>query len=58
MAAWVMAYRHELDQEGVDPDRLLEETYARADESRAAAWRLFDGFLARARRVKEAVGGG
>jgi hypothetical protein len=57
MEAWVTAYRHELDQEVVDPDRLLQETYDRADESRAAAWRLFDGFLARARRVKEAVGG-
>jgi GMP synthase-like glutamine amidotransferase len=57
MEAWVTAYRHELDQEGVDPDRLLKETYDRAAESRAAAWRLFDGFLARARRVKEAVGG-
>ena len=57
MEAWVTAYRHELDQQGVDPDRLLKETYDRAEESRAAAWRLFDGFLARARRVQEAVGG-
>lgn len=57
MDAWVVAYRHELDQEGVDPDRLLSETHDRAERSRAAAWRLFDGFLERARRVKEAVGG-
>ena len=57
MDAWVTAYRHELDQEGVDPDRLLEETFDRAEDSRAAAWRLFDGFLARARGVKEVVGG-
>lgn len=57
MDSWVAAYRHELDQEGVDPDLLLRETHQRADETRAAAWRLFDGFMARARRVKEAVGG-
>jgi GMP synthase-like glutamine amidotransferase len=58
MDSWVEVYRHELDQEGVDPDRLLQETYDRADETRAAAWRLFDGFLARARRIKETVRGG
>lgn len=58
MDAWVVAYRHELDQEGVDPDRLLTETYDRAEQSRAAAWRLFDGFFERARRAKETVGGG
>ena len=28
MEAWVTAYRHELDQQGVDPDGLLEETRA------------------------------
>jgi GMP synthase-like glutamine amidotransferase len=48
MDNWVKAYRHELDQEGVDPDRLLEDTYRRADDTRARAWRLFDGFLDRA----------
>ena len=57
MDQWVSVYRHELDQEGVDPDLLLEETHRRADETRAAAWRLFDGFLARARRLREAVHG-
>jgi GMP synthase-like glutamine amidotransferase len=57
MEAWVEAYRHELDQEGVDPDRLLKETYDRAEEARAAAWRLFDGFLAGAELVKEAARG-
>jgi GMP synthase-like glutamine amidotransferase len=56
MDAWVRAYRHELDQEGVDPDLLLDETYRRAADTRAAAWRLFDGFLKRA--SKEAVSGG
>ncbi len=45
MELWVAAYRHELDQESVDPDQLLEDTYRRADETRAAAYRLFDGFL-------------
>ena len=49
MDAWVAAYRHELDREGVDPDGLLEETVRRADQSRAAAWRLFDA-LPRPRR--------
>jgi hypothetical protein len=34
------------------------ETYDRADATRAAAWRLFDGFLARARQIKETVRGG
>jgi GMP synthase (glutamine-hydrolysing) len=58
MDSWVEVYRHELDREGVDPDQLLEETYDRAEETRAAAWRLFDGFLARARRAREAVRGG
>lgn len=47
MDEWVEVYRHELDQEGVDPDGLLEETYRREEETRAAAWRLFDGFLER-----------
>ncbi len=58
MDAWVAAYRHELDQEGVDPDRLLSETYERADDTRAAAYRLFDGFLDRARIAKKAASGG
>ena len=57
MDSWVAAYRHELDQEGVDPDLLLKETHQRARATRAAAWRLFDGFMARARRAGEAVSG-
>ncbi len=57
MDSWVATYRHELDQEGVDPDRLLEETYQRADDTRAAAWRLFDGFLDRVASLGEAVRG-
>lgn len=57
MDRWVAIYRHELDQEGVDPDRLLEETNRRADDTRRSAWRLFDGFLHGVAGLKEAVGG-
>jgi GMP synthase-like glutamine amidotransferase len=45
MDDWVRAYRHELDDEGVDPDALLAETNRLAEQSRANAMRLFDGFL-------------
>ena len=47
MEDWVRVYRHELDDEGVDPDALLAETYERADSARAASRRLFDAFLDR-----------
>jgi GMP synthase-like glutamine amidotransferase len=57
MDAWVAAYRHELDQEGVDPDQLLEETHRLAVQNRESAWRLFDGFLQRAAGLEEAVRG-
>jgi GMP synthase-like glutamine amidotransferase len=57
MDAWVKAYRHELDQEGVDPDGLLEETNRLASRSRDAAWRLFDGFLQRVANIPEGVRG-
>jgi GMP synthase-like glutamine amidotransferase len=57
MDLWVDGYRHELDQEGVDPDGLLEETVRRADQSRAAAWRLFDGFVDRVAGIAEAARG-
>lgn len=53
MESWVRAYPHELEQEGVDPNGLLEETYARARETKAAAWRLFDAFLDRLRAPAE-----
>lgn len=58
MDAWVLAYRHELDQEGVDPDGLLEQTNRTAPDARAAAWRLFDAFLHRVAGIAEAIGGG
>ena len=45
MDDWVRAYRHELDDEGVDPDALLEETRRRADESRRTSWRLLEGYF-------------
>ena len=32
MDDWVRVYRHELDEHGVDPDRLLEETHERERE--------------------------
>jgi GMP synthase (glutamine-hydrolysing) len=47
MEAWVGAYRHELDADGVDPDALLEETRRRAPASRQLAQRLLDRFLDR-----------
>jgi len=47
MEDWVRVYRHELDDEGVDPDALLAETYERADSARGASRRLFDAFLER-----------
>ena len=58
MDAWVAAYRHELDGEGVDPDRLLEQTNHGAEHTRTAAWRLFDAFLTRVARAQEVVRGG
>jgi GMP synthase-like glutamine amidotransferase len=54
---WVASSRAELELEGVDPDALSEQTQRLADESRAAAWRLFDGFLNRVSDVPEAIGG-
>jgi GMP synthase-like glutamine amidotransferase len=51
MDEWVRVYRHELDAEGVDPDALLEETYRRADETRATARRLLDTFIERVARI-------
>ncbi len=57
MDSWVAAYRHELDQEGVDPDDLLEETHRHAEQNRDSAWRLFDGFLHRVAGLAEAVRG-
>ena len=45
METWVGTYRHELDDEGVDPDALLEETKQRAEETRRASRRLLRRYL-------------
>jgi GMP synthase-like glutamine amidotransferase len=58
MDSWVAAYGHELDGEGVNPDRLLEQTNHGAERTRTAAWRLFDAFLTRVARAQEVVRGG
>ena len=44
MEDWVDVYRHELDDEGVDPDALLEETRQLAERSKAAAAQLLERF--------------
>jgi GMP synthase-like glutamine amidotransferase len=45
MDEWVRAYRHELDEDGVDPDVLLEETKRRAEQSRRNARQLLERYL-------------
>lgn len=59
MESWVRAYPHELEQEGVDPQGLLDETRERAEQTKATAWRFFDAFLDRVARLgkREAVRG-
>ena len=53
MDAWVEAYRHELDEHGIDPDALLQETYDRAESARQTSMRLLDDFLERIARPRE-----
>jgi GMP synthase-like glutamine amidotransferase len=53
MDSWVRAYRHELDQHGVDPDALLAETRERAAEHRRNSWTLLDAFLEHVARPRE-----
>jgi GMP synthase-like glutamine amidotransferase len=55
MDRWVRAYRHELDDEGVDPDALLEETERRAKESRRTSWRLLERYLDSVARLSSKV---
>jgi GMP synthase (glutamine-hydrolysing) len=45
MEGWVRTYRHELDEEGVDPDALLDETHRRAASSRASSLRLLRRYI-------------
>ena len=61
MDDWVRAYRHELDEEGVDPDTLLDETNAKADEHKRTSWVLLEAYLSRIAKLtgdaeREAVG--
>jgi GMP synthase-like glutamine amidotransferase len=51
MDAWVRAYRHELDGDGVDPDALLEETHRIAPEVRKRSERLFNHFISDVARL-------
>ncbi len=44
MDEWVEVYRHELDEVGVDPDALLEETERLAESTRRAALHLLHRF--------------
>jgi GMP synthase-like glutamine amidotransferase len=47
MEEWVRVYRHELDEDGVDPDALLDETWRRAESHRRTSRRLLDAFIER-----------
>jgi GMP synthase-like glutamine amidotransferase len=51
MDEWVRTYRHELDEEGVDADALLEETDRRAEDSRLASQRLLRRYLDKVARL-------
>ena len=53
MDAWVRAYPHELEAEGVDPQGLLAETRRRAAAAKQATWRLLDAFRERVALSKE-----
>jgi GMP synthase-like glutamine amidotransferase len=44
---WVDSYGHELDQQGVRAEELLEQTRAIADTARSASWKLLEGFYDR-----------
>ena len=45
MDDWVRVYRHELDDDGVDPDELLAETHRRIADSNRNARQLLDRYL-------------
>jgi GMP synthase-like glutamine amidotransferase len=51
MDTWVGTYRHELDDEGVDPDALLLETERRAEDSRRNSQRLLRRYLEAVARI-------
>jgi GMP synthase-like glutamine amidotransferase len=60
MDDWVHAYRHELDDEGVDPEALLAETKRRAKDSQRTSWQLLERYLDRVARPSSGIvaGGG
>lgn len=47
MESWVKVYQHELDEEHIDGDMLLEATRLRAAEARTATWQLLTTFSRR-----------
>lgn len=47
VASWVDAGRDQLARAGLDPERVMAETRSLADENRARAWGLLDGFVGR-----------
>ena len=51
METWVRTYRHELDDKGVDPDALLDETHRRAQDSRRSSQRLLRRYFAAVARL-------
>jgi GMP synthase (glutamine-hydrolysing) len=53
MESWVRAYSHELEEHGVDPEGLLQETNERREVTRETAWKLFDRFTERIARPLE-----
>ena len=53
MDDWVRVYRHELDEEGVDPDAILADTAANAERNTAAAWQLLERFFDDVARLRE-----
>jgi hypothetical protein len=58
MDDWVRVYAHELEDDGIDPDALLEETVERASESERMARQLFDRFLIQVARPSTSDGTG
>lgn len=58
MGDWVHAYRHELDEEGIDPDALLEETERRAEVSRRTSWQLLERYLDSVARLRSRAADG
>ena len=56
MDEWVRVYRHELDDDGVDPDGLLDETKRRATEARRMSWQLLERFWSDVAKLDDADG--